>query len=92
MHTETIRNELVKNPPANAGGTGSILGLGRSHMPRGKEARLPQPPSSTHREPVLPNKRHRCSEKPPLTAREKPCAAAKTQHSQKYTSKRIFKN
>ena len=23
---------VVKNPPANAGGTGSISGLGRSHM------------------------------------------------------------
>ena len=23
---------VVKNPPANAGNTGSILGLGRSHM------------------------------------------------------------
>ena len=43
MHTETIRDEMVKNPPANAAGTGSILGLERSHMPRGKKARLPQP-------------------------------------------------
>ena len=25
---------VVKNPPANAGDTGSIPGLGRSHMPR----------------------------------------------------------
>ena len=25
---------MVKNPPANAGDTGSILGPGRSHMPR----------------------------------------------------------
>ena len=25
---------VVKNPPANAGHTGSIPGLGRSHMPR----------------------------------------------------------
>ena len=24
---------VVKNPPANAGDTGSIAGLGRSHMP-----------------------------------------------------------
>ena len=24
---------VVKNPPANAGDTGSIPGLGRSHMP-----------------------------------------------------------
>ena len=26
---------VVKNPPASAGDTGSSLGLGRSHMPRG---------------------------------------------------------
>ena len=26
---------VVKNPPANAGDTGSSPGLGRSHMPRG---------------------------------------------------------
>ena len=25
---------VVKNPPANAGGTGSSPGLGRSHMPQ----------------------------------------------------------
>ena len=25
---------VVKNPPANAGDTGSISGLGRSHMPQ----------------------------------------------------------
>ena len=25
---------VVKNPPANAGDTGSSTGLGRSHMPR----------------------------------------------------------
>ena len=25
---------VVKSPPANAGDTGSIPGLGRSHMPR----------------------------------------------------------
>ena len=25
-----------KNPPANAGDTGSIPGAGRSHMPKGK--------------------------------------------------------
>ena len=26
--------KVVKNPPANAGDTGSSPGLGRSHMPR----------------------------------------------------------
>ena len=32
----------VKNPPANAGDTGSSPGLGRSHMPRSNKARAPQ--------------------------------------------------
>ena len=32
---------VVKNPPANAGNTGSILGLGTSHVPRGYQARVP---------------------------------------------------
>ena len=34
--------EVVKNPPANAGDTGSSPGLGRSHMPRSNQARAPQ--------------------------------------------------
>ena len=29
---------VFKNPPANAGDTSSIPGLGRSHMPRSNEA------------------------------------------------------
>ena len=33
---------MVKNPPANAGDTGSSPGPGRSHMPRSNQARLPQ--------------------------------------------------
>ena len=33
---------LVKNPPANAGDTGSVPGLGRSHMPQSNEASVPQ--------------------------------------------------
>ena len=33
---------LVKNPPANAGDTGSVPGLGRFHMPRSNEASAPQ--------------------------------------------------
>ena len=33
---------VVKNPPANAGDTGSTPGPGRSHMPRIIEARVPQ--------------------------------------------------
>ena len=33
---------VVRNPPANAGDTGSSPGLGRSHMPRSNEAHEPQ--------------------------------------------------
>ena len=33
---------MVENLPANAGDTGSSPGLGRSHMPRSKQARKPQ--------------------------------------------------
>ena len=33
---------MVKNPPPNAGDTGSIPGLGRSHMPQSNQARAPQ--------------------------------------------------
>ena len=33
---------VVKNPPANAGDTGSVPGPGRSHMPQSNKARAPQ--------------------------------------------------
>ena len=50
MHAHTInRNSrdfpggpVVRSPPANAGGTGLIPGLGRSHMPRSNSAHAPQ--------------------------------------------------
>ena len=46
---------VVKNLPANAGDTGSVPRLGRSHMPRSNETQEPQllktaHPSSTTRE------------------------------------------
>ena len=46
---------VVKNPPANAGDTGSSPGLGRSHMLRSNYARAPQLLSlrSRAREPQL---------------------------------------
>ena len=46
---------VVKYPPANAGDTGSIPGLGRSHMPWSNYARAPQLLSlrSRAREPQL---------------------------------------
>ena len=33
---------VVKNPPANAGDTGSNPGLGRFHIPQGNQAHVPQ--------------------------------------------------
>ena len=46
---------VVKNPPANAGDTGSSPGPRISHMPRSNEARAPQLRSlcSRAREPQL---------------------------------------
>ena len=73
---------VVKNPPANAGDTGSSPGPGRSHMPWSNEARAPQLLSlrsrtreaqllkTTRLEPVLHNKRSHCNEKPAHRSKE----------------------
>ena len=47
MHDKNSQRDFpggprVEIPPANAEGTGSIPGLGRSHVPPGKQARVPQ--------------------------------------------------
>ena len=55
---------VVKNPPANAGYTGSSPGPGGSHMPWSNYARAPQLPKPACLEPVLRNKRSHYSEKP----------------------------
>ena len=51
---------VVKNPPANAGDTGSIPGLGRSYMPRATK-----PMHDNYR---VPGARALQQEKPPRTA------------------------
>ena len=70
---------MVKNPPANAGDTGSIPGLGRSHMPRSNKAHVPQllslharvhkpqvlSPHATATEARVPRARALQQEKPP---------------------------
>ena len=48
---------VVKNLPANAGGTDSTPGLGRSHIPQSK-------PLRHNIEPVLGNKKNHYNEKP----------------------------
>jgi len=64
---------VVKNPPANAGDTGSIPGPGRSHMPRRNYTHCPQllsqcsraqEPQLAHRELTLCNERSHRNEKP----------------------------
>ena len=58
---------VVKNPPANAGDTGSSPGPGRSHMPRSNEAREPQllSPRATTTEAPAPRAHAPQQEKPP---------------------------
>ena len=75
---------MVKNPPANAGDTGSNPGLGRSHMLQSNQARAPQLLSLCSRareprllkpaclEPVLRNKRSHRNEKPAHHNEEEP--------------------
>ena len=62
---------VVKNPPANAGDTGSISYPGRSHMPRSNEVHAPQLLSLGSRaqelrlmEPMCPRARTPQQEKP----------------------------
>ena len=58
---------MVKNPPANAGDTGSSPGPGRSHMPRSNKAREPQllSPHAATTEACAPRVRALQQEKPP---------------------------
>ena len=55
---------VVKNPPANAGDTGSIHSLGRSYIPQSNQAHVPLLLSPCTLEPRLRNKRSHLSEKP----------------------------
>ena len=70
---------MDKSPPAKAGDTGSIPGLGRSHMPWGNEAQLLNKRSHPNEKAEHHNKEQ------PLGAatRESWHAATKTQSSQK---------
>ena len=58
---------MDKNPPANAGDTGSITDLGRSHMPQDNQAHAPQLLKPMSLQPMLHNKRTHYSEKPTYT-------------------------
>ena len=83
---------VVKNLSANAGDTGLIPGLGKSHMLQGNKARAPPLLKPACLEPVLCNKRSHHNEKPALhywrlapaaATRERLRAVTKTQRSQK---------
>ena len=94
---------MGKNPPAKAGDTSSIPGLGRLHMLQGSQACVPQllSPLQQLLKPVRLElelrKRSRCSETPahhqqrvlPVdTTRESPGKAMKTQCNQKKKKRR----
>lgn len=51
---------MVTNLPADTEVMGSILGLGRSHLQRGNQARAPQQLKPDHLESVLCNQRSPC--------------------------------
>ena len=54
---------IIKNPPANAGDTGSVPALGRSHAVEQLTCAL-KPLKPMHREPMLCSKSSHHSEKP----------------------------
>ena len=88
---------VVKNPPADAGDTGSSPGPGRSHKPWSNKARAPQlltlrsrarEPQllkPTRLEPVLRNKRSHRSEKPAHRNEEYPPLATTRESPQAAT-------
>ena len=61
---------MVKNPPANAGDTGSSPGPGRAHMPRSSWACAPQLLKPKHLETMLRNKRSHCNVKPASSSKD----------------------
>ena len=90
-HEDFPSDPVVKNMPCNAGDTGSVPGLGRSHMLQSNEARELQLLKPTCLEPMLCNREATEMRNPHTTAgeqlpcstnRESPHTARKTQHSQ----------
>ena len=88
---------VVETPPANTADMGSIPGLGRSHMPGGNQAHVPQllslhAATTETSAPRASNNRSHCNEKPThcdeeqsllATTSKSPSATMKTQYSQK---------
>ena len=65
--------QWFKNPPANAGDTGSILDPGRFHMPQGNSAQCATTPEPTHLLSSLESSL---------------CVSKKTHHSQKQNKRK----
>ena len=67
LHKDFLGGAVVKNPPANAGHTGSSPGPERSHMPWSNQSRAPQllSPRATTTEVHAPRARAPQQEKPP---------------------------
>ena len=63
-HLSLPGGSVVKNRPANAGDTGSVPNLGRSHVPQGNQACAAQLLNPSTLQPQLANRRGRCREKP----------------------------
>ena len=71
-HKKTMLLDFLGGPvviPANVGDMGSVPGPGRSHMPRGNKAHVPQQ-LSLALELALQNKRSPCNEKLPHCHKE----------------------
>ena len=54
VHRGFPGDSVVKNPPTNAGDTGLIPGLGRSHRLRSNSARAPELLKYVHLDPCFP--------------------------------------
>ena len=89
---------MVKNLSVKVGDTGQIPGPGGFHIPWDNSAHVPQPQMPTLQSPcfatreatAIGNQYMATRESPLLTAaRESPCTAAKTQHSQKSINKNV---
>ena len=63
MNSDFPGSSVARNPCANAGDTGWIPDLGRSHMTQSNQGPVPQLRKPEHPEPMTCNRRSHCSEK-----------------------------
>ena len=88
---------VVKNPPANAGDTGSIPGPGRCYVPqpslrsRARELQLLTPVHHTQRSMAVTSPRTAAREQPPVPATERNLAVMETPQSHRPINKNYLK-